>query len=67
MINWSVAHQGPVPEEIIEDWSVSSEIGYAESKLVSEKALATASYIAGVTTATVRVGQVAGPTTKERN
>lgn len=65
VINWPVAHQGPVPEEIKEDWSVSAEMGYAESKMVSERALANASCIAGVPTASVRVGQIAGPTTKE--
>ena len=64
VMNWPLAHEGPVPEQVIEDWSVSSPMGYAESKLVSERILANASCLAGVPTATVRVGQIAGPTTK---
>ncbi|MCJ1250944.1 hypothetical protein MMC30_008173 [Trapelia coarctata] len=65
VMNWPVAHEGSVPEQVIEDWSVSSDMGYAESKLVSERILANASCFAGVPTATVRLGQIAGPTMNE--
>ena len=49
-----------VPEQILEDWSVSQPNGYAESKHVSEQLLARASSLGNPATV-CRVGQIAGP------
>ncbi|KAM3085599.1 hypothetical protein ACMFMG_002669 [Clarireedia jacksonii] len=58
------AWDAPVPEEIIEDWSLAA-MGYGASKLVSERILAEAQKISGLRTGVLRVGQVAGPVKKE--
>ncbi|KAK4494265.1 hypothetical protein PRZ48_014563 [Zasmidium cellare] len=51
-----------VIETVVEDWSAASaESGYGQSKLVSERILATAAQEASVPCAIVRVGQIAGP------
>ncbi|KAI1813507.1 hypothetical protein GGS20DRAFT_553164 [Poronia punctata] len=57
--NW----QGPVPEQIFDDWTVPQAIGYAQSKFVAERILDTAAKQAGVSATICRVGQIAGPTT----
>lgn len=58
---WNANHAGPVPEAIIEDFSVPEAMGYAESKHVAERLLDTANRVAGIPCTVVRVGQVAGP------
>lgn len=53
-----------VPEEPIYDLSVASNIGYGQSKLISECLLDKAAEISGVRSACCRVGIVAGPVEK---
>ena len=54
-----------VPEAIIDDWSAAGQDGYAQSKLVSERILATAAKVSDVSCTICRVGQVAGPITSK--
>lgn len=54
-----------VPEHILDDWSVAHQTGYGQSKLVAERILDAAAKQAGVPAIVCRVGQVAGPTTRE--
>ncbi|KAL9099102.1 MAG: hypothetical protein Q9187_009548, partial [Circinaria calcarea] len=61
VLAWNTNHAGPVPEAIIEDFSVPEAMGYAESKHVAERLLDTANRVAGIPCTIVRVGQVAGP------
>ena len=61
-MEWPTAHKGNMPEKIVDDWSLPQQMGYAESKYVSERLLDEASRISGVQTTICRVGQVAGPT-----
>ena len=61
-MEWLTAHEDNMPEEIVDDWSLPQQMGYAESKYVSERLLDEASRVSGVLTAICRVGQVAGPT-----
>lgn len=49
-----------VPEIILKDWRLA-EMGYGQSKLVSERILSEASQRCGVNTAICRIGQIAGP------
>ena len=58
---WSDHHAGPVPEEIIVDFTVPQHMGYAESKHISERLLALASAESNIPISICRVGQVAGP------
>lgn len=51
----------PVPEEIIADFSVPQQMGYAESKHVSERLLDHACTELDIPISICRVGQVAGP------
>lgn len=60
---WNVDNEGPVPEVIIDDWNIPQEMGYAESKYISERLLDEASTVTGIPTAVCRIGQIAGPTT----
>ncbi|KAK0375108.1 thioester reductase domain-containing protein [Colletotrichum limetticola] len=55
---------GPVPEKRLMDLSLPST-GYGRSKMVSSLILDEATQVSGVPTAVVRVGQVAGPQSKE--
>lgn len=63
--NWSptVSATGDdqVPEQIIEDHSVSLPQGYGESKHVAECILVSAARLAGVPSTVIRCGQLAGP------
>lgn len=56
---------GNVPEEPIFDLSVASNMGYGQSKLISECLLDEAAAISGVRSACCRVGIVAGPVEKD--
>ena len=49
------------PEEIVSDYKVAHEMGYAESKLVAENILHRTSQAAGIPVSILRVGQIAGP------
>ncbi|KAK3945721.1 hypothetical protein QBC46DRAFT_371464 [Diplogelasinospora grovesii] len=53
-----------IPERVAEDWTVSEDMGYGQSKLVSERLLDTAAREADVPAIVCRVGQIAGPVTK---
>ncbi|TKA66330.1 hypothetical protein B0A49_08047 [Cryomyces minteri] len=57
--NWSAG--STVPETPHEDYGVASQLGYGESKHVSERILSNASERSGVPTSILRVGQIAGP------
>lgn len=59
---WKV--HGKVPEEPIYDLNVASNMGYGQSKLISECLLDKAAEISGVPSACCRVGIVAGPVEK---
>lgn len=50
----------PVPEQQLTDTGLAA-MGYGQSKLVSSLILDAASKISGIPTATIRVGQIAGP------
>ncbi|KAF2836219.1 putative NRPS-like enzyme [Patellaria atrata CBS 101060] len=56
---------GYVPEEPIYDLNVASNMGYGQSKLISECMLDRAAAISGVRSACCRVGIVAGPVDKK--
>lgn len=58
---WPNHHTGPVPEEIIADFTVPQNIGYAESKHISERLLGRACAESNIPISICRVGQVAGP------
>lgn len=61
VMDWPIHHTGPVPEEVIVDFTVSQHMGYAESKHISERLLGLASAKANIPVSICRVGQVAGP------
>lgn len=58
---WSNNHTGPVPEAIIADVTVPQNMGYAESKHISERLLGRACAESNIPISICRVGQVAGP------
>ncbi|TVY87466.1 Non-canonical non-ribosomal peptide synthetase [Lachnellula willkommii] len=60
---WNLYNEGLVPEKIVENWNISQEMGYAESKYLAERMLDEASKVAGIPTTICRTGQIAGPTT----
>lgn len=55
-------HSGPIPEKVLTDFNVSAPLGYGQSKLLAELLVDAAAQKLGgsVSTAIVRVGQVAG-------
>ena len=57
--------RGTVPEEPIYNFDVAGELGYGQSKLISECLLDQAAKISGVRSACCRVGIVAGPVEKK--
>jgi thioester reductase-like protein len=59
---WTSIYPGRVPEESIGDIRVVEDYGYAQSKYVAERLLATARSTSKLPAVTVRVGQIAGPT-----
>ncbi|KAI9879042.1 MAG: hypothetical protein M1830_009784 [Pleopsidium flavum] len=61
--NWATVHVGdePVPETPITSHEVAQEMGYGESKNVSERILGVANEECGVPVSILRVGQIAGP------
>lgn len=61
-MNYPASHTGPMPESIINEFSLPQAMGYAESKYVAERMLDEAARVSGVSSAVCRVGQVAGPT-----
>ena len=64
--NWPTQYPGrrPVPETPHENYNVASQLGYGESKHVSERILTFATERCGVPTSILRVGQIAGPLKK---
>lgn len=60
--NWAQKHPGTaVPEVALNDPTISTAQGYSESKWVTERLLDVAREHAGVSSAILRVGQIAGP------
>ena len=60
VMHWNLADSGPIPEQIITDWSVAEPLGYAQSKYVAERLLDVAAN-AGIPCVVWRIGQIAGP------
>ena len=58
-------HQGTIPEQVVSDWACAQHTGYAESKLIAERLIATASRVSNLRSSICRVGQVAGPTNEK--
>ncbi|KAI4144511.1 MAG: hypothetical protein LQ340_006619, partial [Diploschistes diacapsis] len=54
-----------IPEQIFHDPRIPQQSGYARSKHLAERVLDTAARLAGIPSAICRVGQIAGPTTKQ--
>lgn len=64
--NWlGSGHEGPVPENLLDDDNVALPQGYGESKHVSGRILAAAAEKTGIPATVVRVGQLAGPVTEQ--
>ncbi|MCJ1463036.1 hypothetical protein MMC07_001640 [Pseudocyphellaria aurata] len=61
VMEWPNHHTGPVPEEIIDDFTVPQHMGYGESKHISERLLGLGSANFNLPISICRVGQVAGP------
>jgi thioester reductase-like protein/aryl carrier-like protein len=58
---WHRKYTGDIPETKIQDFDVAEDMGYAQSKLVSELLFARASEKFAIPTTTCRIGQIAGP------
>ncbi|KAL8953436.1 MAG: hypothetical protein Q9222_000710 [Ikaeria aurantiellina] len=61
VMDWPAGHNGPVPEEIVDDFTVPAAMGYAESKHVAERLLSLAYTNCQIPISICRVGQIAGP------
>ena len=59
VLGWQ--EEGPIPERIIMDPTVSGSGGYAQSKYVAERLLYEAARTSGVRATVVRLGQICGP------
>jgi len=61
--NWATVHgiDEPVPETPVDRHDVAPEMGYGESKNVSDRILGVAHKKSGVPVSILRVGQIAGP------
>jgi thioester reductase-like protein len=66
--NWASAcgPNNPITEEPLTDYNVAMELGYAESKHVSERILSNATTSSGLNASILRVGQVAGPLARNK-
>lgn len=51
-----------IPEEFSHDWASSQTTGYAQSKLIAERLIETASHSSHLRSTVCRVGQISGPT-----
>jgi thioester reductase-like protein/acyl-CoA synthetase (AMP-forming)/AMP-acid ligase II len=58
---WLKKNTGEIPEQKIEDFDVAEDMGYAQSKLLSELLFAHASERFATPTTICRIGQIAGP------
>jgi thioester reductase-like protein/aryl carrier-like protein len=63
---WHKKYTGDIPELKIEDFDVAEDMGYAQSKLVSELLFAHASEKFGIPTTVCRIGQIAGPVMSQK-
>jgi thioester reductase-like protein len=60
--NWIAKYPGrPVPEISLDDPTIAIGQGYSESKWVAERLLDAAGKHSGVSSAILRIGQIAGP------
>ena len=66
VMNWSANHNGTVPEEIIDDFTVPQTMEYAEAKYVAERLLEMASRTFEIPVSICRVGQISGPVGTEK-
>lgn len=57
----NLSHDNRIPEAESDDWNDPEDNGYAESKYVAERLLATACRQTGIQTTICRIGQIAGP------
>lgn len=60
--NYPFSHTGPMPKSIIDKYSLSQAMGYAESKYVAERMLDETARVSGMRSVVCSVGLVAGPT-----
>lgn len=58
----SMAEKTVAPEAAVQDAAAALNIGYAQSKLTTERVLEAASHGVGIPISIVRVGQIGGPT-----
>ena len=58
--------ESKIPENVLEDWGLPEQMGYAQSKLIAERLLETGCANAGIDVTVCRVGQIAGPTLREQ-
>ena len=69
--NWASVHKDnhsttpPVPETPLVDYGAAAAMGYGESKHVAERILSAANARSGVPVSILRVGQIAGSTSRE--
>ncbi|MCJ1263084.1 hypothetical protein MMC22_002954 [Lobaria immixta] len=62
--NWATIHGSTlVPETPVESYNVASDMGYGQSKNVSERILSAASERCNIPVTILRIGQIAGPST----
>jgi thioester reductase-like protein len=68
VLGWLSNHpRQAVPECVLHDTAVPEATGYGESKYASEHLLDNFSSASGITTAVLRTGQIAGPTSETGN
>lgn len=59
--SWLKKYNGDIPEQKIDDFDVAEDMGYAQSKLLSELLFAHGSEKFAIPTTICRIGQIAGP------
>ena len=63
---WHKKYTGEIPEQKIQDFGVAEDMGYAQSKLLSELLFSHASEKFAIPTTICRIGQIAGPVKSHR-
>ncbi|CAK4026524.1 acetyl- synthetase [Lecanosticta acicola] len=63
---WASVHDGSVPEEVLSDFRISEDMGYAQSKQLGELLFARASQKHDLHVTICRVGQIAGPVKSDK-
>jgi thioester reductase-like protein/aryl carrier-like protein len=63
---WLNKYTGDIPEQKIKDFEVAEDMGYAQSKLLSELLFSHASEKFAIPTTICRIGQIAGPVMSQK-